>query len=250
MLELLAALGSHLGELKKRLAACVILFFLSLFFGMVCAGPVIRYLLAEGPANSMLLHAFSPWDSIQAYMQIAVLVACALTGPFLALQIWFFVRPGLTRSERLTTLRYIPMAAILFLAGIAFGYFVVFQIAFSFTEGVSSELDVSILYGIGNYFSFMMNIVFPIALLFELPVAVMFLTRLSVLTPERMKRIRRYAYMLLVIVGVTVTPPDFISDFLLILPLLSLYEFSTLCSRIVYRNMRKKQSALMVRSAP
>lgn len=250
MFELLGALGSHVKELKRRLAACVALFFLSLFAGMAIAGPVIRYLIAKGPAGSMLLHAFSPWDSIQAYMQVAAVFAFAVTFPFFALQVWLFVRPGLTRSERLTTLRYIPMAALLFLAGTAFGYFVVFQIAFSFTAGVSAELDIAMLYGIGNYFSFMMNIVLPIALLFELPVAVMFLTRLSVLTPERMKRFRRYAYMLLVIVGVTVTPPDFISDFLLIIPLLSLYEFSVLCAKVVYRNARKRQNGLASLSEP
>ncbi len=227
--------GSHLKELRRRLAVSLGVFVISLVLGMVGAEPVFAFLKRTGPAAALELHAFSPWDSIQVYMQVAGVVALLVTLPFLGLQLWLFARPGLTKAERRTTLFYIPFGALLLAAGILFGYLVVFRIAFFFTAGVAGNMGLKVTYGIASYFSFMCNIVVIMGLLFEMPVAAMFLTKLGILKPAHMKKVRRGAYFLLVVLGVTVTPPDFISDFLLILPLLTLYEVSIGCSGLVYR---------------
>ena len=86
----------------------------------------------------------------------------------------------------------------------------------------------------------MFNIVIPISLLFELPVVVMFLTRLRILNPLRLRKMRRFAYLLLVIIGTMITPPDFISDILVALPLILLYEFSVMMSSVIYRKQLAK----------
>lgn len=233
--------GSHLRELRRRLAACLGVFVASLVMGMAAAQPAFAFLKKTGPAVNLELHAFSPWDSIQVYMQMAGVVALLVTVPFLGLQLWLFARPGLTKAERRTTLFYIPFGALLLAAGILFGYLVVFRIAFFFTAGVAGNMEIKVTYGIASYFSFMMNIVVMMGLLFEMPVAAMFLTRLGILKPHLMKKARRPAYFLLVVLGVTVTPPDFISDFLLILPLLTLYEASIGCSALVCRRKERRE---------
>lgn len=227
--------GSHLKELRRRLAVCLGVFVASLALGMAGAEPVFAFLKSTGPAAALELHAFSPWDAIQVYMQVAGITALLVTLPFLGFQLWLFARPGLTKAERRAALFYIPFGTLLLAAGILFGYLVVFRIAFFFTAGVAGNMGVKVTYGIAGYFSFMGNIVMIMGLLFEMPVAAMFLTRLGILRPAYMKRVRRGAYFLLVVLGVTVTPPDFISDFLLILPLLTLYEVSIGCSGLVYR---------------
>lgn len=235
--------GSHLRELRRRLAACLGVFAASLVLGMIWAKPVFAFLKRIGPAAALKLHAFSPWDSVQVYMQVAGISALLITLPFLGFQLWLFARPGLTRAERRAALFYIPFGALLLAAGILFGYLVVFRIAFFFTAGVAGNMGLEVTYGIASYFSFMSNIVVIMGLLFEMPVAAMFLTKLGILRPAYMKKVRRGAYFALVVLGVTVTPPDFISDFLLILPLLTLYEASIGCSVLVYRRKVQKETA-------
>lgn len=234
-------LTPHLTELRRRLAASFGVFAASLIVGMVAADPVLAFLKQTGPAVNLELHAFSPWDSIQVYMQVAGAIAVLIAVPFLGLQLWLFARPGLKASERRAVLCYLPLGVILLTAGSLFGYLVVFRIAFYFTEGVAGSMGIRVTYGISSYFSFMMNIVIIMGLLFEMPVAAMFLTRLGLLKPDSMKKVRRIAYFVLVVLGVTITPPDFISDFLLILPLLTLYEASIACSKLVYRGKIRRQ---------
>jgi sec-independent protein translocase protein TatC len=91
------------------------------------------------------------------------------------------------------------------------------------------------MYGAAQYFTFMFNIIIPMSLLFELPVVVMFLTKLRILNPQRLKKMRRLAYLILIIIATMVTPPDFISDILVSVPLIGLYEVSIALSARVYR---------------
>ncbi|MNY52561.1 Sec-independent protein translocase protein TatCd [compost metagenome] len=107
--------------------------------------------------------------------------------------------------------------------------------ALSFTIKITRSMGLEETYGIAQYFSFMFSLVIPLALLFELPLVVMFLTKLRILNPLRLRKMRRYAYFALVFIAVVITPPDFISDFLVTIPLLILYEFSVFLSSFVYR---------------
>jgi len=121
------------------------------------------------------------------------------------------------------------------LIGLAFGYFVVFKMAFLFTSAVTKNLQLQETYGITQYFSFMFNIILPLSLLFELPIVVMFLTKLRLLNPMRLRKMRRYAYLLLVVVATMITPPDATSAIIVAVPMIVLYEFSVFLSGIVYR---------------
>jgi sec-independent protein translocase protein TatC len=86
----------------------------------------------------------------------------------------------------------------------------------------------------------MFNILLPMAILFELPVVVMFLTKLRILNPARLKKLRRYAYLLLIVIATIVTPPDFISDILVAIPMIVLYEISIMLSARVYRDQQER----------
>src|SRR4030095_11792505 len=107
--------------------------------------------------------------------------------------------------------------------------------SFSFITDISEKLNLVETYGVTQYFSFMINIVLPIAIAFELPIIVMFLTRIGLLTPDRLKKSRRYAYLVLVIVANVISPPDFVSAFIILIPLVALYEISVFLSRSVHR---------------
>lgn len=236
--ENLMPLLEHLGELRKRIIYVLIVLTLGLVLGLVVAEPAYNYLMSQEPANTMKLHTFSLWDGIGMYMKIALVIALIITLPFTAYQLWAFVKPALRRHEQRSTLTYVPFALIMFLVGLAFSYFVVFPLAFNFTRTVAGQLNLEETFGVIQYFTFMFSILIPISLLFELPLIIMFLTAIRILNPSRLRKMRKLAYFILAAVGVMVTPPDFISDVLVIIPLVALYELSLFLADIVYRKQR------------
>lgn len=225
----------HWKELRKRLIWCALFFALAFAAGMAAAIPLIRHLTESEPVRGIALNAFSPWDGIRIYMQVAVYVALVLSFPFILFQIWLFVRPGLREHERKASLLYIPFAAVLLIAGAAFGYFVVFPGAFYFTGVLVDAMGLVETFGLAQYISFLLNILVPVSLLFELPVVVLFLTKLRILNPHRLAKYRRHAVVILLIVAALVTPPDLISALIVFAPMMLLYEISIWLSRGAYR---------------
>lgn len=234
------SLTEHITELRKRIIAVLVVLVLTMIGGLFGASYVIDLIKSVEPAKSMAWHAISLWDGIRIYMQFAFALSLVVTVPFTLYQLWAFVKPGLKEQEQKAALRFVPFSAILFIVGLAFAYGVVFQMAVYFTSSVNRGLGLTEIYGVSQYFSFMFNILIPVSLLFELPVVVMFLTQLRILNPKMMKKMRRVAYLILVIVGAAITPPDFISDLLVAIPLILLYEFSVALSGRVYRKQLEK----------
>lgn len=233
--EHLMPLLEHLGELRKRMIYVLVVLTIGLVLGLIAAEPAYNYLMSQEPANTMKLHTFSLWDGIGMYMKFALVIALVITLPFTAYQLWAFVKPALKPYEQRSTLKYVPFALIMFLAGLAFSYCIVFPLAFHFTRTVAGQLNLEETFGVIPYFTFMFSILIPISLLFELPLLIMFLTAIRILNPKRLRRMRKLAYFILAAIGVMITPPDFISDILVIIPLVALYELSLFLSDIVYR---------------
>ena len=233
--EGLMSLVEHLTELRKRLIYTSIVLIITLMTSLFFAERIYRYVLNAEPAGGELtLHTFSFWDGIGIYMQIALLISGCVVIPFAVLQLWLFVKPALTKKEQRSTLKYVPFTIIMFLLGLSFAYFVVFPLAFNFTRAVSAHLSLEETFGVIQYFDFLFSIVIPISLLFELPLLIMFLTAIRIVNPLRLKKMRKLAYFILAVIGVSITPPDFISDVLVILPLIILYEISVWMSTRIY----------------
>ncbi|MCD9023603.1 twin-arginine translocase subunit TatC [Cohnella silvisoli] len=233
----------HIGELRKRIIYSLIVFVLGLVGGLFGAQPVFDFLVAAAPVKNLDLHAFSPWDAIGLYMKFAILISFIVAIPFTMFQLWAFVKPALGKKEQRATLQFVPWALIMFLIGLAFSYFVVFPMAFLFTEKVTHNLGLEQTYGVTQYFSFLFNILLPISLLFELPLIILFLSQIGILNPRILQKMRRLAWFILIIIGVTVTPPDVVSDLLVAVPLVLLYELSVLLSRMAYgKRMRAREN--------
>ncbi|WP_168119785.1 twin-arginine translocase subunit TatC [Paenibacillus sp. HB172176] len=236
----LMPLLEHIGELRKRIIYILIVLVLGLVIGISVAEPAYNLLMSQKPANTITLNTFSLWDGIGMYMKFAFVIALVITLPFTAYQLWAFVKPALRVHEQRSTLKYVPFALIMFLIGLSFSYFVVFPLAFHFTRSIASHLNLVETYGIIQYFSFMFSILIPVSLLFELPLLIMFLTAIRLLNPMLLRRMRRIAYFILVFIGIVITPPDFVSDIIVIIPLIGLYEMSVFLSGIIFR---KQQAA-------
>ncbi|MFC7678361.1 twin-arginine translocase subunit TatC [Paenibacillus sp. GCM10028914] len=229
------ALVEHLGELRKRIIVVLVVFVGGLIAGLFIAEPIYHYLTESEQAKRFELNAFSFWDGIGIYMKIAALFSLVISVPFIFYQVWAFVKPGLREVEQKAAVRYVPYAFILFIMGTLFGYYIVFPMTLHFTTSITQSMGLQETYGISNYFNFMFNLVLPLALIFELPLVVMFLTKIRILNPLRLRKMRRLAYFALIFVAVVITPPDFISDFLVSIPLILLYEFSVFLSSLLYR---------------
>ncbi|NOU92946.1 twin-arginine translocase subunit TatC [Paenibacillus sp. LMG 31456] len=237
------SLVEHLGELRKRIIWIIVVLIIGMVIGLIFAQPLITYLKQVPPADGISWNVFSPWDAIRMYMNFALVTGLIVTLPFALYQIWSFLKPGLRIEEQKASLMFVPFAFLLFLIGLAFAYFVVFKMAFLFTSSITEKLSLQETYGISQYFTFMFNILIPISLLFELPIVIMFLTKLRILNPKRLHTLRRYAYLLLVIVASMITPPDAVSAIVVSVPMILLYEFSVLLSGVVYRKQLLKDKA-------
>ncbi len=209
---------------------------------MISSG-ILNYLRTLEPANEISWNVFSPWDSLRLYLQIALIFSVGISMPIILFQLWAFVRPGLSVEERGAAFRYIPLATLLFLSGLLFAYFVVFQSAFHFAGELNNRMDLSETYGAAQYFSFMFNILLPVSLIFELPPLLMFLTKLRILEPDLLRKFRRHAYFGLVVVSTFIAPPDFISNIFIAVPLIILYELSVLLSVHIRRKQIERDHA-------
>lgn len=225
-------LVDHLDEVRSRVIKTLIAFLVSLIAAFIFVQDIYHWLVRDLDDKLAIL---GPSDILWVYMMISGVFAVAVTIPVAAYQIWRFVVPALSKEERKITLSFIPGLFILFLIGISFGYFVLFPIVLSFLTTLSAG-QFETMFTADKYFRFMINLTLPFGFLFEMPLVVMFLTRLGILNPIRLAKARKLSYFLLIVVSILITPPDFISDILVIVPLLVLYEISVTLSKYVYKN--------------
>lgn len=227
----------HLDELRKRLIVTVGAFLVFFVLGFIYVKEIYNWFVRDLDVKLVVL---GPSDIIWIYFMIATIIAIAGTIPVLALQIWLFVKPALKPIERKISLAYIPALFVLFIVGLVFGYFVIFPIIMNFLVELSGDMVVTN-FTADKYFRFIMHTSLPFGFLFELPVVSMFLTSLGIINPYVLQKMRKYAYFVLVIIGVLISPPDIMSDILVTIPLLFLYEISINMSKIVYRRKLKKE---------
>lgn len=242
-------LVEHLAELRKRIIWVLVVLVIGMAIGLFTAKPIITYLKTIPPADTINWNVFSPWDPLKMYMNFALVTGLLITLPFTLLQIWAFLKPGLREVERKASLIFVPFAFLMFLLGLAFGYFIVFRMAFLFTSSITHSLELSETYGFAQYFSFMFNILIPIALVFELPIVVMFLTKIRLLNPKLLKKIRRFAYLILVVISTMITPPDALSAIVVAVPMIILYEFSVYLSSMIYRKQQLQDQVFEAENA-
>lgn len=221
----------HFEELRKRIIYVIGYFCIFLGIGFIFTKDIYLYLTRDIAGVLMVL---GPSEILWIFFVIATLFGMICTIPFAAFQLWLFVKPALEEREQRITLLYVPLLFILFIMGISFGYFIIFPLLLHFLEMVGEGI-VNQSFTVEKYFSFMANIVIPFGVLFEIPVVVLFFTSLGILNPIQLSKVRKYAYFLLIILGIMLSPPDFLSDFITTVPLIILYEISILLSTFIYK---------------
>src|SRR5699024_456562 len=231
----------HLSELRNQLIVTALFFIIFFIVGFIFVKDIYYFFESD---ISFQLNITSPADTIWIYFTIAGLVAIVGTLPVLSIQLWLFIKPALTPGERKSSLPYIPAIFLLFLGGLVFGYFMFINLILPFLLGLNEGM-FNELFTVDRYFGFLFKVTLPFALLFELPIVIMFLTSLGIVTPDFLKRTRKYAFFILLIVGALVTPPDVVLQLVVAVPLFLLYEISIHLSGIVYRRKQPRHKEFM-----
>jgi len=236
---------AHLEELRRRLVACAIAvgvgFVVSYVFSERLFQVLIMPLKAVMPEGERLIFTNLP-EMFFTYMKVAFLSGVLLMAPFIFYQLWMFVAPGLYQREKKYVIPFVVASTILFVGGSLFGYFVVFPFGFRFFIGFSNEY-VKALPSVREYFSFAIKLLFAFGIIFELPVVIFFLTKMGMVTPEALRRQRKYAILLAFVVGAILTPPDVITQFMMAIPLMALYEIGILVSVMARKKKEEKAKA-------
>lgn len=232
---------SHLAELRKRLVITMVVFIVFFITGFIFVKRIYGF-FERG--IDFKLTITGPADTLWIYIIIASVIAIIATLPVLSLQIWLFVKPGLTKTERKVSLSYIPVVFLLFVVGLVFGYILFINLILPFllslNEGLFNEL-----FTVDKYFRLLMQMVIPFGVIFEVPIVLMFLTSIGIVTPQFLRKNRKYAYFILLIFGGLVTPPDIILQISVAVPLFLLYELSIYLTTIVYKKKEKRRKELM-----
>ncbi|HQY46812.1 MAG TPA: twin-arginine translocase subunit TatC [Usitatibacteraceae bacterium] len=226
---------SHLFELRDRLVrslvALGVVFIPTFFFASelydLLAMPMMRT-LPEGSkmiATGVITPFFIP-------MKIALMVAFLVALPYILYQAWAFVAPGLYAHEKRLALPLVVSSTLLFFAGMAFCYFIVFQTVFSFIAQFAPK-SISVAPDIEAYFNFVLGMFLAFGLAFETPVVVVVLVMTGMISVEKLREIRSFVIVGAFVVAAVVTPPDVVSQLMLAIPLCLLYEVGIFFARFV-----------------
>lgn len=239
MRKALSGAVEHLEELRKRIIIVLAFFLVALVVSLVFASQMYHFLIR--PAHGLELAVLGPGDVVRIFLVIAGLAALVATIPVAAWQVAAFVGPGLLPKERAYVRKLTLPVSVMFLAGVCFGYFLVFPEIFHFLY-VLSVHNFRVLFTASEYFSFMMDIVIPFGLIFELPVVVLFLTSIGIITPKLLRKVRRYAYFVCIVLGTLISPPELISHLSVTVPMILIYEVSIGISALAYRRKLAAES--------
>jgi sec-independent protein translocase protein TatC len=160
-------------------------------------------------------------------MKVAFIAGLILVSPFVLYQIWAFVAPGLYRHEKRYVVPFVLLGSVFFAMGISFGYFVAIPVGFKFLLGYATDF-IKPMPSMKEYLSFSIKFLLAFGLVFEFPVVLVLLAKIGVVDAKTLARQRKYAILLIFVFAAVMTPPDLISQVLMALPLMGLYELSIL----------------------
>jgi sec-independent protein translocase protein TatC len=223
----------HLEELRWRIIYSIIGIIVGAILSWIFIDYLVDYVLLKPAKDSgAQLQNLRPFGQLFLYMQIAIMVGIIISIPNIFYQFWKFISPALHKHERRYVLRIVIFSSLCFLAGIAFAYFVMLPLALNFAAQFGTE-TIKNQFAIDEYMSIIISVMLAAGLVFELPMLSFFLSKLGILKPSFMKKYRRHAIVIIMVLAAFLTPgADPVSQIVLAVPLAVLYEISILVSKL------------------
>ena len=224
----------HLDELRKRLITC----FIAIGIGFVASyafkdklfSILVNPLVSVMEAGDTLIFTALP-EAFFTYLKVALLSGIMIAAPVIIYQFWMFVTPGLYKKERRILIPIVILSSVFFIGGSLFGYFIVFPWGFKFFLGFATE-TIRPLPSMKEYLSFSAKLLLAFGLVFELPLVLTFLARIGIVSVDFLKKNRKYALLLFFAGAAILTPPDVVTQVMMALPLMVLYEISIIGAKV------------------
>ena len=241
---------SHLSELRKRLINSfifLIIFFVGCYifaenlYGFLVE-PFAQAVKNDGTDRRLIFTALQ--ETFLTYLKVSFFTAFFVTCPFILMQIWKFIAPGLYKHEKLAILPYLILTPILFFLGGILVYYLIMPLAIKFflsfeSTGISTNLPIQLEAKVNEYLSLIMKLIFAFGLSFQLPVVLSLLARIGFIDSTFLRERRKYVVVIIFAFAAILTPPDPITQIGLALPLLLLYELSIISVRMIEKKINK-----------
>lgn len=229
--ELQMTLVEHLGELRDRLVKTAIGIGVATALAFFFTPTLLRFLLALGGLDTA--YTFEPTQAFLTFFQVALMTGIGLSSPWILYQVLGFVVPALTRREKRLLYSFMPLLAIFFCLGVAFGCFITVPFALKYLLGFTLDGLIQPLININSYISFVTTFLLWMGLSFELPIVIFFLSKTRIVNVKRLVAYRKYAILAAFILAAVITPtPDPLNQIIVAIPLWILYEVGILLARI------------------
>lgn len=234
---------SHLDDLRSVLVKAILFIISSSILSFIFIDrlyyllflPYNNLLVKTGYSNITLIKAISPTETILVSLKLAFIAGLVISFPIIFLLLWRFIAPGLKLTERKSAKYIVFMGIVFFIVGVLFSYKVVFPLGIEFLWKYSMSIKIYPEWTVSYYMNFAISFLLSFGVAFMLPVVVVLLAKMGVITPAIMRKGRKYAVVIIFILAAILSPPDVLSQILLGVPLLGLYELSILLARIMVK---------------
>ncbi len=220
----------HLDELRKRLINSVIVFVLAVALSYNYSELIVKNIVNISPDTEFIFIA--PSELLMSYVKISLITGLVVSAPFLLMQLWLFISPGLSSSEKRYIIISLFTGAIFFILGIIFSYYVVLPTMLIFFMGFQID-EIQAMISFSNYLSFVISTLLSFGIIFELPIIMALLTRFGLVKVDFLKKNRKIFILVIFIIAAILTPPDVVSQVLLAIPMLLLFEVGIILSTII-----------------
>ncbi len=226
------SLSGHLRELRNRLLVCLLVLLVSVAAGLRYAPSIVQALLSMGENCGYDFVYIAPQELLMQYFSVALVMGLVVSFPVICYETWAFVSPGLKRNENRLFLFAMGFGLLCFCIGIIFAYKIMlpFMLDFFVTLGVGSSASAAI--SVENYMTFFTTIFLIFGIMFELPMLALLLTKVGLIKVSWMRKGRRVVIVAVFVISAIITPPDIVSQIMVALPMLVLYELSIMLCRL------------------
>lgn len=234
------ALSGHLKELRNRLIICLVCFTAAFLFCLNYAVDIVSLLTDIGRSYGYHYVYIAPQELLLEYFSVALIAGIGLVFPVLAYQIWAFICPGLKRKENILFVLAVLFGLAFFVTGVLFAYKIMLPFMLEFLIGIKAGTYITASISVQNYISFLLTVFLIFGIVFELPVLSVLLTQMGLVKVAWMKKGRRVVIVLIFLIAAFITPPDIVSQIIVAIPMIGLYEFSILVCSVLIKLRRSK----------
>mgnify|MGYP001355108442 CR=1 FL=1 len=244
---------SHLTELRQRLINSIIflfvLFVICYYFSEYIYGflvsPYAQAVESDGSNRRLIFTALQ--ETFLTYLKVSFFSAFFITSPFILMQVWKFIAPGLYKHEKSAIMPYLIITPILFLLGGMLVYYLIMPLAIKFflsfeSAGLNTSLPIQLEAKVNEYLSLVMKLIFAFGLSFQLPVVLSLLARIGFVDSKFLKERRKYVVVIIFAAAAILTPPDPVTQIGLAIPLLILYELSIISVKLIEKKIEQRNA--------